>query len=150
MLQLQLVVGIPRSNIMYLNRSISMCIFTDDCYSGKTYMCETHYSWSTKCRWSTLPSFSTQLVHYLMLSRIMSCTLSDLPILLASTVSLNLLQFVNHGRQRDKTMSIVNTISWDQGRQLRFFIQGGSSSISSRNICFTIPIGLWMTEPEGF
>jgi len=58
MLQLKLV-DVLRSILMPLNRSISMRIFTHDCCSAKTYMCETHYSWFTKCRWSTLLSFST-------------------------------------------------------------------------------------------
>jgi len=31
-----------------------------------------------------------------------------------------------------------------------FFTYGGSSSVISRNISFSIPSGLWMTEPEGF
>jgi len=31
-----------------------------------------------------------------------------------------------------------------------FFTQRDSSSVTSWNICFTIPIGFWMTEPEGF
>ena len=57
-------------------------------------------------------------MHDPMSSRIMSCTLSDLLVSLASIVSLNLSQSANHGRQRDKTMSMVNIISWDQQRQM--------------------------------
>jgi len=62
--------------------------------------------------------FSTELVHYLMSSRIKSCTLSDLSVLFPSTVSLNLSQLANHGIQTDKMMPTVNIISWDQQRQM--------------------------------
>ena len=52
-----------------------------------------------------------------------------------------------------------NIVYWDEWHQMfypssclfmDFFTQGGSSSITPRNICFIIPIGLWVTEPEGF
>ena len=51
-----------------------------------------------------------------------SCALFDFSVLLASTVSLNLSQLANHGRQADITMvtilSTANIISWDQQRQM--------------------------------
>jgi len=117
---------------MSLNRSISMRVFTHDCCAAKTYMCEMHYSSSMKCRWSTLPLFSTQLVQYLMSSRIMSCTLSDLPVLLTLTVSLNLSQFANHGRQT------VNIMSWDHQRQIFYASSPREVALSPREIFVSV------------
>ena len=87
------------------------------------------YSWLLFCKdihvWDTLfmvhemsmvhSSFILNMVvHHLMSSGIMSCSFSDLPVLLTSTVS----QLANHGRQTDKTMATVNIISWDQQCQM--------------------------------
>jgi len=86
-----------------------------------------------------------------------------LPVWLVSIFLLDSSQFTNHvveNRQKQLVMSSTsNIIYWDEQCRILYpssclfmnsFAQGGRSSITSPNICFTIPIGLWMAEPDGF
>jgi len=77
-----------------------------------------------------------------------------LPVLLVSIVLLNSSQLANHVVEDEYT---YNIIYWDEQHQMLyswsclfmyFFTQG--SSITLRDICFSVPIGLQMTEPEWF
>jgi len=96
-------------------------------------------------------------------SSITSCTLYDLAVLLVSSDSIHSSQLANHvvGNEQKKMVitSASNIIYWDEQCRMfypssclfmYFFIQRGSSSITSQKTCFSVPSGLCMTEPEGF
>ena len=87
---------------------------------------------------------------------------NHLLVLLVSIILLMSSQLITHvvENKQKKTVimtSTLNIIYWDEKCRMLypssflfmyFFTHEGSSSITSKNICFSIHIGLWMIEPE--
>ena len=103
---------------------------------------------------STLYHFTIDLCRFLK-SLSSGNTLS---VLLVSVVLLNISQPTTHVvEDEQKKFGYYDIIYWYEQHQILypsshlfmyFFTHEGSSSIISQNICFSAPVGFWMTGPE--
>ena len=159
----------------HLNMFIFSCLVrfyqsTHDCCSTKTTIYETLLPWPIGRWWCRFPFLlcsqtitSVSSVHSSRFLELLSSR-NHLPVSWVWTVLLNSLQLTAHAMGNEQKKIVImssssNIIYQDEQHQIfypssclfmYFLTQGHSSSITSRDNCFTVPIGLCMTEPEGF